>query len=338
MGRLRRTGIEWRDYRPPVHHVLAFRRRPCIVHQHGLPLGAGLPDRPGPGRPGAAGQSAEDRQVPGRPDAPTVTPGDGQLTVAWTAPDDHGYSITRYWVQYQQQGSGSWVENRNAWKIDTGGVPSYTIPNLGNNHTYNMQVKAQSYGGTGDWSASATGAPAQPNDYDSDDDGLIDVDSLAKLIAIRWEMDGNGAADDSANAASYAASPNPEDGMGCPETRTSYELEVDLDFHADGSGAADSGDPYWDEGKGWRPIGGLENADYDTGFNATFDGGGHTISNLFINREWTSGDEWAGYRVALFGVATKRSAISNLTWPTSTSAATKKWADWWAPPSAKSAT
>ena len=46
-------------------------------------------------------------------------------------------------------------------------------------------------------------------DYDSDDDGLIDVDSLAKLDAIRWDMDGDGTVDDSGNAASLRRLPSP---------------------------------------------------------------------------------------------------------------------------------
>ena len=32
-------------------------------------------------------------------------------------------------------------------------------------------------------------------DYDQDDDGLIEVNSLARLNAIRWDLDGDGVAD-----------------------------------------------------------------------------------------------------------------------------------------------
>ena len=146
-------------------------------------------------------------------------------------------------------------------------------------------------------------------DYDSDNDGLIDVDNLAKLDAIRWDMDGDGTVDDSANNASYAAAfPNPEASMGCPNTGCSgYELTADLTF-----AAWNNANPYWDGGDGWRSIGGLENAGYDTGFNATFEGNDNTISNLFIDRESTNADTWAAYRVGLFGVATQSSVIRNL--------------------------
>ena len=55
-------------------------------------------------------------------------------------------------------------------------------------------------------------APARPsaninaaaNDYDSDNDGLIEVDSLARLHAIRWDLDGDGATDEGAAAENAA--------------------------------------------------------------------------------------------------------------------------------------
>ena len=158
-------------------------------------------------------------------------------------------------------------------------------------------------------------------DYDSDDNGLIEVDSLARLDAIRYDMNGDGVVDDSANNDAYAAAfPRPAGNQcddpgtdGTTETCTGYELTASLDFDTNGNGVADSGDTYWNDGKGWRSIGGLENARYDTGFNAIFEGNGNTISNLFIDRESTNADTWAAYRVGLFGVATQSSVIRNLT-------------------------
>ena len=62
--------------------------------------------------------------------------------------------------------------------------------------------------------------------------------------------------------------------MGCPsEGCIGYELSANLDFDTNGSGDADAGDAYWNDGGGWDPIG-----DGDFGFNATFDGNGYTIS------------------------------------------------------------
>ena len=98
-------------------------------------------------------------------------------------------------------------------------------------------------------------------DYDADNDGLIEIDSLAKLNALRWDLDGDGAAS-SGNAASYAAVfANPTAGMGCPDggdadqlpdACAGYELTDDLDFDTDGDGDVDSDDAF----ASWTPIAG----------------------------------------------------------------------------------
>ena len=53
-------------------------------------------------------------------------------------------------------------------------------------------------------------------DYDVDDDGLIDIDTLAKLDAIRCDPDGNGTPTAAGAAAYNAAFPGAVDDMGCP--------------------------------------------------------------------------------------------------------------------------
>ena len=143
------------------------------------------------------------------------------------------------------------------------------------------------------------------DDYDADDNGLIEITDLAQLNAMRWDLDGDGVAI-TGNEASYtAAFPNAAAGMGCgwddpdtTETTTScrgYELMADLDFDTDGDGAThtngvgDAGDDYYNAGSGWDPIG-----DDSVPFDTTFEGNGRTIANLFINRGGESG-------VGLFG-------------------------------------
>ena len=134
-------------------------------------------------------------------------------------------------------------------------------------------------------------------DYDADDDGLIEVSSLAQLNAIRWDLDGDGSTTDTSYASAF---PNPVSGMGCPSAGcTGYELDADLDFDTNGNGEADSGDDHWNDGSGWAPIG-----TQSSSFSTTFDGNGHTISGLFINRGSTDD-------VGLFGRSDSSSVIRN---------------------------
>lgn len=55
-----------------------------------------------------------------------------------------------------------------------------------------------------------------PTDYDADNDSLIEIAYLEQLNAIRWDLNGDGVADNPANADAYAAAfPGAFDGMGC---------------------------------------------------------------------------------------------------------------------------
>ena len=129
-------------------------------------------------------------------------------------------------------------------------------------------------------------------DYDADNDQLIEVNNLAQLNALRWDLNTDGvvAAADQANYT--AAFPGAVAGMGCALGTTAaacagYELMSDLDFDTDGDGdvdAADSGGLYWNNGWGWRPIGFATNGLYIGNLTGTFQGNGKTISNLYINQ------------------------------------------------------
>ena len=76
-----------------------------------------------------------------------------------------------------------------------------------------------------------------------------------------------------------------------------YELTANLDFDTNGNGEADESDVYWNSGRGWIPIG------ESSAFDSTFEGGGHTISNLHIRRSPT---------VGLFGVLGSGSTVSGI--------------------------
>ena len=139
-------------------------------------------------------------------------------------------------------------------------------------------------GTPGGGSGAPTPTPAPGGrDYDTDDDGLIEIGSLAQLDVIRHDLDGDGVSTHADHAAMF---PNPAPGMGCLYREcVGYELNANLDFDTNGNGNADAGDAYWDDGAGWLPIGDPETA---YRFNAVFDGNGHTIANLFIR--WPDAD------------------------------------------------
>ena len=127
--------------------------------------------------------------------------------------------------------------------------------------------------------------------YDADRDGLIEVADLAQLDAIRYDLDGDGFPVSAGEAAYFRAFPGTGSRLYCYGNCSGYELASDLDFDTNGSGAADAGDAYWNGGYGWEPIGSLSPP-----FAGKFDGAGHTVSNLFIDRPGLDG-------VGLFGYA-----------------------------------
>ena len=130
---------------------------------------------------------------------------------------------------------------------------------------------------------------AGTRDYDTDNDSLIEVSTLAQLDSMRYDLDGNGIVDGATWRSYFAAYPMGAVGMGCPSGCAGYELSASLDFDTNANGTADSGDTYWNSGAGWAPIGGE-----DAPYTATFEGNGRTLSNLFINRATEDG-------VGLFG-------------------------------------
>ena len=105
-----------------------------------------------------------------------------------------------------------------------------------------------------------------PTDYDANDNRLIDIDSAAKLIAIRHDLNGDGlqgsvsASDWSSYTAAY---PNADSSGQCPTSCQGYELTADVTLTA-----------------AWTPTG---------AYTATFDGGGHSISGLSVSHGNDSG-------------------------------------------------
>ena len=102
---------------------------------------------------------------------------------------------------------------------------------------------------------------------DKDGNGLIEIENLEGLNAIRYQLDGSG------YKASLTAS---KITAGCPDSGCKgYELVKNLDFFDDASYSSTSNKVIWTTGEGWQPIG---------PFTALFDGNGYTITNLRIHR------------------------------------------------------
>ena len=125
--------------------------------------------------------------------------------------------------------------------------------------------------GTGNISAQS------PTDYDADNDGLIEIAHIEQLNAMRWDLNGDGVADNPANADAYAAAfPSASDGMGCPDNHCAgYELTRSLNFKSSGSYKSRSINAAWTQGAGWIAIG------VDDAFDGAFEGNGNTIANLY---------------------------------------------------------
>ena len=112
-----------------------------------------------------------------------------------------------------------------------------------------------------------------PVDYDADGDGLIEIEWLEQLNALRWDLNGDGAVDDGGNAEAYSAAfPNATERMGCTDGCRGYELTRDLNFKSAGSYASHAVNATWTRNNGWVPIG------INDSFYAAFEGNGLTIS------------------------------------------------------------
>ena len=145
--------------------------------------------------------------------------------------------------------------------------------------------------------------------YDTDDDGLIEVHTVEQLNAIRCDLNGDGEIDDltsndpavaGSKAAAYVAAFH---GILPPDEVTygGYELAVDLDFAGSKWALDATADGILDAvAEGWAPIGGSSNP-----YRSTFNGNGHTITGLYINRPNTG-------EVGLFGYAGAGARIRNV--------------------------
>ena len=126
---------------------------------------------------------------------------------------------------------------------------------------------------------------------DDDGDGLIDIYILEDLDTMRYQLDGRG----------YRRNKDAKRIVqGCPgQVCSGYELRRDLDFNADTSYGSISNKVIWATAPGWDPIGREDNR-----FSSIFEGNGHIISGLNIDR--------AGFPIGLFSALSANSEIKNV--------------------------
>ena len=197
-----------------------------------------------------------------------------RLRIIATASDTDGAGSFSY--QWQQLVSGGWMD------ITAATTATYWLPaDEDDRIQYRVEVKhTDGQGYTTDYPIQG---PFRVR-LDDDDDGLIDIYTLEDLDAIRNQ---------------YLNIPD-----RCGSTGNivcnGFELRRSLDFNVAESYQSGMTDPNWTTSTGWTPIG---SDVFNDLFNRVFEGNGHTISGLYINRPRSS-------KVGLFGVS--HSEIKNI--------------------------
>ena len=99
-----------------------------------------------------------DVPAPGKPDAPTVTGGEGEVSVSWSAPTNEGPSITNYDLRYRANQDNDWTDVSSL-----GAALAHKITGLDAGTAYFVQVRAESSEGAGEWSDSGEGTTEAAN-------------------------------------------------------------------------------------------------------------------------------------------------------------------------------
>ena len=156
-------------------------------------------------------------EVPHAPSVPTLTPRDGELRTAWTAPNDGGDPITRYDLRYirsdaTDKAAGNWTVRQGVWRTG-GGDLEHTESGLANGVSHDVAVRAANTAGNSDWSTAASGAPFIANTDPELPEGPITV-NVDEDIAV---------------GASVGDAPTPTNTEG---DTLQYSLETDTAFFA----------------------------------------------------------------------------------------------------------
>ena len=131
----------------------------------------------------ALGDAAAQGTAPGAPAAPAVAAGDGALAVSWAAPTDPGSAdIAAYDIRYiltsaDETDDANWSVVEDIW---TGaGSLAYTLISLSNGAPHDVQVRAVSSAGDGDWSPTTA---ATPTDHGNSRDAATAITPGAPVV------------------------------------------------------------------------------------------------------------------------------------------------------------
>ena len=187
-----------------------------------------------------------------------------------------------------------------------------TVSNLTPGTTYYFRVAAVNGDEIGHYTE-VTATLTSSTNYDTDNDNLIEVRTLAQLNAIRYDLDGDGVPTFSgllAYSAAFGVT------ASCASDCKGYELMNNLDFDdADGSAGSGTAPSVWSDPSaaapadgatrvsgGWLPIG--NGPTIRNQFRSVFEGNGNVISNLYINRDTQ--------HIGLFGYVSSGGLVRNL--------------------------
>lgn len=126
--------------------------------------------------------------VPAQVTGLTITPGDGQNALDWTAPAANGSAITDYLVEVNIEGAG-WTTVSDG----TSAATAYTHTGLANGDEHVYRVSAVNAVGTGPASASASGTPSVSASAPAQVTGLVLTPGDGEIGA-SWDAPSNGGA------------------------------------------------------------------------------------------------------------------------------------------------
>ncbi len=258
-------------------------------------------------------------EVPAVPSGLTTTPENGQITIVWDA-SARATSYDIFRVMGMDGAIGEDAEPRETIPAGSERARRYVDGGLTKGAVYGYAIAAINGAGSSGLSDIVYEEAAEIVDIDGD--GLIEIGSLERLDAIRYDLEG----------VSYKASMSDTgNSRGCPEMGgcNGYELTRSLDFDEEASYASgmvneawrpNADDPGMATNPGWIPIGACDDADnildetrrcgiMETNgplFSAVFEGNTHTITGLYTRGSGEIAE------IGLFGAIDDAATIRNL--------------------------